>query len=62
MDDHVMGAPIASAARPRLFDLTRESIRRLHYSRRTEETYLHWMKRFIIFSGKRHKNNIDVRS
>jgi len=32
----------------------RDAIRRLHYSDRTEETYVHWIKRFIYFSGKRH--------
>lgn len=31
-----------------------EVIRRLHYSRRTEETYVHWIKRFIYWSGERH--------
>jgi len=31
-----------------------EAIRRLHYSRRTEETYVHWVRRFICWSGKRH--------
>jgi hypothetical protein len=45
---------------PRLFDLVREAIRRLHYSRRTEETYLHWMKRFILFSGKRHPREMGA--
>ena len=39
---------------PRLLDRVREAIRRLHYSRRTEETYVHWIKRFIYFSEKRH--------
>jgi hypothetical protein len=39
---------------PRLLDRVREAIRRKHYSRRTEETYIHWIKRFIYFSGKRH--------
>ncbi|MGH8710783.1 MAG: phage integrase N-terminal SAM-like domain-containing protein [Burkholderiales bacterium] len=34
--------------------MAREAIRRRHYSYRTEETYLHWMKRFVLFSGKRH--------
>ncbi len=29
-------------------------IRQLHYSRRTEEAYVHWIKRFIYWSGKRH--------
>ena len=26
----------------------------MHYSRRTEEAYIHWTKRFIYFHGKRH--------
>lgn len=60
MDDHVMDEPIQSATRPRLFDLARESIRRLHYSRRTEQTYLHWIKRFILFSGKRHPREMGA--
>jgi integron integrase len=32
----------------------RDAIRRRHYSDRTEETYVQWIKRFIFFSGKRH--------
>ncbi len=39
---------------PRLLDQVHEAIRRLHYSRRTEEAYAHWIKRFIFWSGKRH--------
>lgn len=39
---------------PRLLEQLRDAIRRLHYSARTEETYVHWVKRFIYFSGKRH--------
>jgi len=35
-------------------DSVRNAIRRRHYSRRTEEVYVHWIKRFIFFSGKRH--------
>jgi site-specific recombinase XerD len=31
-----------------------EAIRRRYYSRRTEEAYVHWIRRFIFFSGKRH--------
>lgn len=29
------------------------------YSLRTEKTYLHWIKRFILFHGKRHPNSMD---
>ncbi len=50
----------AQAARPRLLELARETIRRRHYSYRTEETYLQWMKRFIIFSGKRHPRELGA--
>jgi len=39
---------------PRLLEQLRDAIRRRHYSVRTEETYVHWVKRFIYFSGKRH--------
>jgi len=33
---------------PRLFDLIRQTLRVKHYSMRTEQTYLHWIKRFIL--------------
>jgi integron integrase len=41
-----------------LLDTAREAIRRRHYSYRTEETYLHWMRRFILFSGRRHPRDL----
>jgi hypothetical protein len=41
-------------ARPRLLDRVREAIRARHYSRRTEKAYVHWIKRYIFFHGKRH--------
>lgn len=40
--------------RPRLLDRVREAIRTHHYSRRTEKAYVHWIKRYIFFHGKRH--------
>ena len=40
--------------RPRLLDQVRDTIRRKHYSLRTEQTYLHWIKRYIFFHNKRH--------
>jgi len=39
---------------PRLLDRVRAAVRTGHYSRRTEETYLAWTKRFILFHRKRH--------
>ena len=38
----------------RLLDQVREATRRLHYSIRTEEAYVAWSRRFILFHGKRH--------
>lgn len=39
---------------PRLLDRVRAAIRVRHYSLRTEEAYLAWTRRFILFHGKRH--------
>jgi len=35
-------------------DLVREAIRRKHYSKRTEEAYIQWIKLYIFFHNKRH--------
>jgi hypothetical protein len=42
---------------PLLQDVIKQ-IRVRHYSRRTEETYLHWIKRYIYFHKKRHPDEI----
>jgi len=36
-------------AEPKLLDQYRERLRVKHYSLRTEDTYLHWARRFIYF-------------
>ena len=41
-------------AQPRLLDQLRDRIRLKHYSIRTEQAYLDWVRRFILFHGKRH--------
>ena len=43
-----------SNAKPRLLDQVRAAIRTRHYSYRTEEAYIGWIRRFILFHGKRH--------
>lgn len=40
--------------RPRLLDQMREALRCRHYSRRTEQAYGHWIRRFIFFHRVRH--------
>lgn len=39
---------------PRLLDRVREQIRVRHYSLRTEQTYILWIRRFMLFHDKRH--------
>ena len=43
-----------AAPAPKLLDRVRARIRILHYSIRTEEAYVDWARRFILFHGKRH--------
>jgi integron integrase len=40
--------------KPKLLDQVRQAIRMRHYSPKTEESYVHWIKRFIFFHDKRH--------
>jgi len=42
----------------KLLDQVRELIRLKHYSIRTEQTYVSWIKRFILFHGKKHPNDM----
>jgi len=51
--------PEATAA-PKLLDQVRARIRVKHYSIRTEAQYVNWIKRFIIFHGKRHPRDMGA--
>jgi site-specific recombinase XerD len=45
---------LAVRVKPKLLDQLREGLRSRHYSRRTEQTYCLWVKRFIFFHNVRH--------
>jgi integron integrase len=45
---------------PRLLDRVRQEVRLRHYSRRTEEAYVGWIRRYIVFHGKRHPSTMGV--
>ncbi|SNX61146.1 integron integrase [Nitrosomonas ureae] len=45
---------------PKLLDQVRERIRARHYSIRTEDSYVDWVRRFILFHGKRHPKEMGV--
>ncbi|MBA4175199.1 MAG: integrase/recombinase [Leptothrix sp. (in: Bacteria)] len=55
---HAAEAPPSSlaapAASPRLLDALRQQIRYLHYSLRTEDAYVHWVRAFVRFHRLRH--------
>jgi len=46
--------------KPRLLGQVHDAVRRLHYSRRTEEAYVHWIKRFIYWYGRRHPATLPI--
>src|SRR5664279_1337425 len=51
----VTGTEVPATPPPtRLLDQVRDRIRFRHYSIRTEQAYVDWIKRFIHFHGKRH--------
>ncbi len=54
------GPSQGAVARPRLLELLRAAIAARHYSRRTEQAYLYWIRRFIVFSGKRHPRELGA--
>jgi len=47
-----------ATGKPKLLDQVRMLIRRRHYSLRTEEAYVNWIKRFILFHDKRHPKDM----
>lgn len=49
-----METPSPSSRPPKLLDRVRASLRVRHYSVRTEEAYVGWIRRYILFHGKRH--------
>ena len=46
--------PTPVPQQPKLLEQVRQRLRVGHYSLRTEQTYLPWIKRYILFHGKRH--------
>ena len=42
----------------KLLDQVRDVIRKKHYSKRTEDAYVEWIRRFILFNGKKHPKDM----
>ena len=49
----------ADSARPRLLDEVRARLRVKHYSLRTEQAYLYWIRRYIRDNGMRHPRELN---
>ena len=50
----------SSTNSPKLLDQLRDKLRVKHYSIRTETQYLQWVKRFILYHGKRHPREMGA--
>jgi len=46
---------------PKLLDQVRDKLRVKHYSIRTEQSYVDWINRYILFHGKRHPKDLGAR-
>jgi integron integrase len=55
-----LGAPTTNHKQPRLLDQVRAAIRLRHYSIRTEEAYIQWIRRYILFHNKRHPKDMGA--
>ncbi len=51
---------VTGANSPRLLDQVRSRLRLRHYSLRTEQAYIGWIRRFILANGKRHPRDMGV--
>lgn len=51
----------AVASSPKLLDRVRWHLRVKHYSIRTEQAYVDWIRRYILFHRKRHPNEMAER-
>ncbi len=47
-----------STAKPKLLDQVRIACRRMHYSPKTEKTYVFWVRQYTLFNHKRHPNEV----
>lgn len=56
---HVLNNP-SNPPPKKLLEQVRDALRTKHYSYRTEQTYIDWIKRYILFHKKRHPKDLGV--
>jgi integron integrase len=54
------GSGVTGSGSPRLLQQVRERVRLRHYSIRTEQAYVSWIRRFILANGKRHPRDMGA--
>src|SRR5215217_1805518 len=54
---HLLGPPNPER-RLRLMEIVRRALGERRYSERTEEAYVHWIRRFILANGRRHPSDL----
>jgi integron integrase len=52
--------PAIESRSPRLLDQLRYRIRFRHYSVRTEDAYVQWVRRYVVFHGRRHPRELGA--
>jgi integron integrase len=52
------GYPAGEAPAPGLLEMLRTHVRFRHYSLRTESAYIHWVRRYVRFHGRRHPREL----
>ena len=57
---HLYRGELPWARPPRLLDQVRQVLRVKHYSPRTEECYVQWIRRYILFHDKRHPRDLGA--
>jgi hypothetical protein len=60
LNSKVITPLVPRASAPRLLDRVRDKLRLKHYSIRTEDAYVGWIKRFIRFHDKRHPSTMGA--
>jgi integron integrase len=60
MDSQAEPAAPPAPPTPRLIERVRARIRFMHYSLRTEQAYIDWVRRFIFFHGRRHPDQMGA--
>jgi integron integrase len=60
MSSDIMNSSNTEKRPKKLLDQVRDAIQLKHYSSRTSESYVHWIRRYILFHNKRHPKDMGT--